>query len=67
MRRRLIIWVTLLARMIAVAAPAYLVTASPTSLEQENEPIVHRGSTACGVGRSTLPICRLHDDFVCTS
>lgn len=49
MRRRLVIRTTLLATVLAVAAPSYLVTASPASLEQENEPIVHRGSTACGV------------------
>jgi len=51
MPRRLIIWTTLLVTALALAAPTYLVTAAPGSVEQENEPIVHRGSTACGVER----------------
>jgi N-acetylmuramoyl-L-alanine amidase len=51
MRRRLIIWMTLFATVLAVAAPSYLVTAAPGSIQQENEPIIYRGSTACGVER----------------
>jgi len=51
MRRRLVIWTTLLTTILALGAPANLVTASPASLDQENEPIVHRGSAACGVER----------------
>ena len=49
--RRLIIWTTLLATALALAAPTYLVTAAPGSAEQENEPTVRRGSTACGIER----------------
>jgi len=49
--RRFVIWTTLVATLLAVAAPTYLVTAAPSSIEQENEPIVYRGSTGCGVER----------------
>jgi hypothetical protein len=49
--RQLVITATLVLTVLAVTAPAYLVTAAPGSIERENEPIVHRGSTACGVER----------------
>jgi len=61
MRRRLIVWTTLLVTVLAVAAPAYLVTAAPGSIEQEKEPIVHRGSTACGVERWSVKTGMDHD------
>jgi len=51
MRRRLIIWLTVLVSVLAVALPAYLVTATPRDAEGEHEPIVYRGTTACGVER----------------
>jgi hypothetical protein len=51
MRHRLLTWTTVVVAVMALAAPSYLVTAAPGSIEQENELIVHRGSTACGVER----------------
>jgi len=46
-----IISAVLLVIAALVVMPAYLTTAAPRAAEQENEPIINRGSTACGVER----------------